>query len=86
MLACETKLQFFISLFTLAENVQRRNHQTRKNFEETYNEFQCRQTELNKKKEMELIQRLKQAKQNNENLVRLIFENSFKIISYFVLR
>jgi len=54
----------------LAENVHRRNHQTRRNFEETYNECQIRQTELNQKKEMELIQRLKQAKQNNETLVR----------------
>jgi len=59
-----------IKLLRDAANVQRRNQQTRKHFEETYNECQARQNQLNKKKEMDLMNRLTQAKHNNEIIMK----------------
>lgn len=53
-----------------AENLHRRNVQTRKNFEETHNEVVHHQMELNKQKEMELSRRLDQAKRNNGLLMQ----------------
>jgi len=53
-----------------AENLHRRNMQTRKNFEETHNEVVHHQLELNKQKEAELVRRLEQAKRNNGLLMQ----------------
>ena len=65
------------NLLLLAENLHRRNMQTRKNFEETHNEVVHHQMELNKQKEAELVRRLEQAKRNNGLLVSQNFLSIF---------
>ena len=68
---------FYFNFLLLAENLHRRNMQTRKNFEETHNEVVHYQMEVNKQKEAELVRRLEQAKRNNGLLVSLRFPSIF---------